>query len=103
MKSPIIDLINSIESTIKNKNASDRVQAANIMSVAAQAYNLASAFQGQGGASYLIRVESGTGVAHSRKKEDSYQHTSKATYSTRKKLSLLHAVMAAQTHKVIRN
>ena len=46
VKSPIIDLINTIESTVKNKKASDRVQAANIMSVAAQAYNLASAFQG---------------------------------------------------------
>ena len=86
VKSPIIDLINSIESTIKNKNASDRVQAANIMSVAAQAYNLASAFQGQGGASYLIRVESGTGVAHSRKKEDSYQHTSQGNIFNAKEI-----------------
>jgi len=86
VKSPIIDLINSIESTIKNKNASDRVQAANIMSVAAQAYNLASAFQGQGGASYLIRVESGTGVAHSRKKEDSYQHTSQGNLFNAKEI-----------------
>ena len=86
VKSPIIDLINSIESTIKNKNASDRVQAANIMSVAAQAYNLASAFQGQGGASYLIRVESGTGVAHSRKKEDSYQHTSQGNLFNSKEI-----------------
>ena len=86
VKSPIIDLINTIESTIKNKNASDRVQAANIMSVAAQTYNLASAFQGQGGASYLIRVESGTGVAHSRKKEDSYQHTSQGNLFNAKEI-----------------
>ena len=86
VKSPIIDLINSIESTIKNKNASDRVQAANIMSVAAQAYNLASAFQGQGGATYLLRVESGTGVAHSRKKEDSYQHTSQGNLFNAKEI-----------------
>ena len=86
VKSPIIDLINSIESTVKNKKASDRVQAANIMSVAAQAYNLASAFQGQGGASYLIRVESGTGVAHSRKKEDSYQHTSQGNLFNAKEI-----------------
>ena len=86
VKSPIIDLINTIESTVKNKKASDRVQAANIMSVAAQAYNLASAFQGQGGASYLIRVESGTGVAHSRKKEDSYQHTSQGNLFNAKEI-----------------
>ena len=86
VKSPIIDLINTIESTVKNKNASDRVQAANIMSVAAQAYNLASAFQGQGGAAYLIRVESGTGVAHSRKKEDSYQHTSQGNLFNAKEI-----------------
>ena len=86
VKSPIIDLINSIESTVKNKKASDRVQAANIMSVAAQAYNLASAFQGQGGASYLIRMESGTGVAHSRKKEDSYQHTSQGNLFNAKEI-----------------
>ena len=86
VKSPIIDLINSIESTVKNKKASDRVQAANIMSVAAQAYNLASAFQGQGGATYLLRVESGTGVAHSRKKEDSYQHTSQGNLFNAKEI-----------------
>ena len=86
VKSPIIDLINSIESTVKNKKASDRVQAANIMSVAAQAYNLASAFQGQGGATYLLRVESGTGIAHSRKKEDSYQHTSQGNLFNAKEI-----------------
>ena len=86
VKSPIIDLINTIESTVKNKKASDRVQAANIMSVAAQAYNLASAFQGQGGATYLLRVESGTGVAHSRKKEDSYQHTSQGNLFNAKEI-----------------
>ncbi|MEE6040078.1 colicin E3/pyocin S6 family cytotoxin, partial [Avibacterium paragallinarum] len=74
IKSPIIDLIQTVERTVKNKNASDRVKAANAVTLAAQGYQLADTvmktFAQQDGLAYLIRAESGTGVAHSRQSQE---------------------------------
>lgn len=38
--SPIIDLVNAVESSVKNKEASDRVKAAQLLGLAAQGYTL---------------------------------------------------------------
>ncbi len=70
VKSPIIDLLNTIESAVKNDRASDRLQAANAMSMAAQGYSVYNAVnkmitKDPKSNTYLLRVESGTGVAHS--------------------------------------
>ena len=71
VKTPIIDLLNTIESAVKNKKASDRLNAANAMSIAAQGYNVYDLVSrnlkgNPKDSTYLLRVESGSGVAHSR-------------------------------------
>ncbi|MGX2968524.1 hemagglutinin repeat-containing protein, partial [Ursidibacter sp. B-7004-1] len=73
--SPIIDLIQSVEQSIKNKDASDRIKAAQMMGIAAQGYNLHSAINHQDNA-VLFRVETGTGLAHSRQREQGKQYES---------------------------
>ena len=75
VKSPIIDLINTIEGAVKNDKASDRLQVANAMSAAAQGYNLYNSISKMAtkdpkSNTYLLRVESGTGVAHSRQSQE---------------------------------
>ena len=74
VKSPIIDLLNTIESAVKNKKASDRLNAANAMSIAAQGYNVYDLVSrnlkgNPKDSTYLLRVESGSGVAHSRQSQ----------------------------------
>ena len=58
------------QSAVKNDRASDRLQAANAMSMAAQGYSVYNAVnkmitKDPKSNTYLLRVESGTGVAHS--------------------------------------
>ncbi|QTM00726.1 hypothetical protein GM698_03430 [Mannheimia sp. ZY171111] len=67
--SPIIDLVQSVESTLKDKEASDRVKAAQVLGLAAQGYILNNAINNalnHKDNSVLFRVETGTGLAHSR-------------------------------------
>ncbi|MDP8169701.1 hemagglutinin repeat-containing protein [Pasteurella skyensis] len=64
IKSPIITLIQTVEKAIDNKDASDRVKAANALSLAAQGYSLSQLSAADN--AVLFRIESGTGVAHSR-------------------------------------
>ncbi|OQS58710.1 filamentous hemagglutinin [Actinobacillus suis] len=68
--SPIIDLVQAVESAIENKDANDRVRAAQALGVAAKGYS-AYANAAAGGA--LLRVEAGTGYSHSRERMESAQ------------------------------
>uniref|UniRef100_UPI003567CDB9 hemagglutinin repeat-containing protein n=1 Tax=Rodentibacter genomosp. 2 TaxID=1908266 RepID=UPI003567CDB9 len=94
VKSPIIDLLNTIESAVKNDRASARLKAANAMSVAAQGYSLydaASKMMAKDPKSntYLFRVESGSGVAHSRQSQESVADMSQGSRINAKDISLL--------------
>ena len=80
VKSPLFDLLNTLESAVKNPKASERLKAATGMSLAAQVYNLYDTankmLQGTGSdvlqqGGYLFRVEAGSGVAHSRQSQES--------------------------------
>ena len=66
--SPIIDLVNSVEKSVKDKEASDRVKAAQLMGLAAQGYNLNHALNHDDKA-VLFRAEMGVGLAHSRQRQ----------------------------------
>ncbi|MDG4952736.1 hemagglutinin repeat-containing protein [Actinobacillus equuli] len=68
--SPIIDLVQAVESAIENKEANDRVRAAQALGVAAKGYST-YANAAAGGA--LLRVEAGTGYSHSRERMESTQ------------------------------
>ncbi|MFD1806403.1 hemagglutinin repeat-containing protein, partial [Pasteurella oralis] len=74
VKSPIIDIIQTAERLVKNKDASDRLKAANAMGLAAQGYSLYDNINKMANqrysSAYLLRVESGMGVAHSRQKQE---------------------------------
>ena len=94
VKSPIIDLINTIEGAVKNDKASDRLKAANVMSVAAQGYNLYNAFSKMAtkdpkSNTYLLRVESGSGVAHSRQSQESLGDISQGSRINAKEINLI--------------
>ena len=94
VKSPIIDLINTIEGAAKNDKASDRLKAANVMSVAAQGYNLYNAFSKMAtkdpkSNTYLLRVESGSGVAHSRQSQESFGDISQGSRINAKEINLI--------------
>ncbi|URL02662.1 hemagglutinin repeat-containing protein [Avibacterium sp. 20-126] len=92
VKSPIIDLIQTVERTVKNKNASDRVNAANAVTLAAQGYQVADTIaktvSQQDGLAYLIRVESGTGVAHSRQSQERQAQISQGNVFNAKQIDL---------------
>ncbi len=68
--SPIIDLVNSVEKSVKDKEAGDRVKAAQLMGLAAQGYNLNHALNHDDKA-VLFRAEMGVGLAHSRQRQTS--------------------------------
>ncbi|HEA3278464.1 TPA: hemagglutinin repeat-containing protein [Pasteurella multocida] len=74
IKSPIIDMIQTTERLVKNKAASDRLKVANAMGLAAQGYalydNINKIANQRYSSAYLLRVESGVGVAHSRQKQE---------------------------------
>ncbi|HIF5499901.1 TPA: hemagglutinin repeat-containing protein [Pasteurella multocida] len=74
IKSPIIDMIQTTERLVKNKAASDRLKVANAMGLAAQGYalydNINKMANQRYSSAYLLRVESGVGVAHSRQKQE---------------------------------
>ena len=94
VKSPIIDLINAVEGAVKNDKASDRLKAANVMSVAAQGYNLYNAFSKMAtkdpkSNTYLLRVESGSGVAHSRQSQESLGDISQGSRINAKEINLI--------------
>ena len=97
IKSPIIDLINTIESTVKNKEASDRVKAASLMSIAAQGYNLNELTfdpskwkmdKNPMDGGYLFRVESGVGFSHKRDKREGWEKSSVANRFNAKAIEL---------------
>ncbi|QIM61985.1 hypothetical protein A1D29_00890 [Pasteurellaceae bacterium Orientalotternb1] len=70
--SPIIDLINAVESSVKNKEASDRVKAAQLLGLAAQGYTLNDTTEralNHDDKAVLFRVETGTGLSHSRQNQ----------------------------------
>ena len=94
VKSPIIDLINTIEGAVKNDKASDRLQVANAMSAAAQGYNLYNSISKMAtkdpkSNTYLLRVESGTGVAHSRQSQEGLADVSQGSRINAKEINLL--------------
>ena len=94
VKSPIIDLINAVEGAVRNDKASDRLKAANVMSVAAQGYNLYNAFSKMAtkdpkSNTYLLRVESGSGVAHSRQSQESLGDISQGSRINAKEINLI--------------
>ena len=94
VKSPIIDLINTIEGAVKNDKASDRLKAANVMSVAAQGYNLYNSISKMAtkdpkSNTYLLRVESGSGVAHSRQSQESLGDISQGSRINAKEINLI--------------
>ena len=94
VKSPIIDLINTIEGAVKNDKASDRLKAANVMSVAAQGYNLYNSISKMAtkdpkSNTYLLRVESGSGVAHSRQSQESLSDISQGSRINAKEINLI--------------
>ncbi|HDR1205723.1 TPA: hemagglutinin repeat-containing protein [Pasteurella multocida] len=74
IKSPIIDMIQTTERLVKNKAASDRLKVANAMGLAAQGYalydNINKMANQRYSSAYLLRVESGVGVTHSRQKQE---------------------------------
>ncbi|OOH88815.1 hypothetical protein BMT54_08310 [Pasteurellaceae bacterium 15-036681] len=65
---PLIELIQAVESAIKDKDASDRVKTAQAIGLAAKGYTTYTE-AAAGGA--LIRAETGTGFSHSREKMQS--------------------------------
>ncbi|AHG87006.1 Filamentous hemagglutinin family outer membrane protein [Bibersteinia trehalosi USDA-ARS-USMARC-190] len=67
VSSPIIDLIQTVEQAVNNKDASDRVKAAQALGAAAKAYSTAANLA-NGGA--LFRVETGSGFSHSRERNE---------------------------------
>ncbi|WP_179109957.1 hemagglutinin repeat-containing protein, partial [Rodentibacter ratti] len=78
---------------VKNDRASDRLKAANAMSVAAQGYSLYDAAnkmlnKDPKSGSYLFRVESGTGVAHSRQSQEGLAGLSQGSRINAKTISL---------------
>ena len=94
VKSPIIDLLNTIESAVKNDRASDRLQAANAMSMAAQGYSVYNAVnkmitKDPKSNTYLFRVESGTGVAHSRQSQEGLADISQGSRINAKEINLI--------------
>ena len=94
VKSPIIDLLNTIESAVKNDRASDRLQAANAMSIAAQGYSVYNAVnkmitKDPKSNTYLLRVESGTGVAHSRQSQEGLADISVGSRINAKDINLI--------------
>lgn len=94
VKSPIIDLINTIEGAVKNDKASDRLKAANVMSVAAQGYNLYNSISKMAtkdpkSNTYLLRVESGSGVAHSRQSQEGLADISVGSRINAKDINLI--------------
>lgn len=94
VKSPIIDLLNTIESAVKNDRASDRLQAANAMSMAAQGYSVYNAVnkmitKDPKSNTYLFRVESGTGVAHSRQSQEGLADISVGSRINAKDINLI--------------
>lgn len=73
--SPIIDLAQAAESTLKDQEASDRVKAAQLMGLAAQGYNVANTINNVAALpsngvnqdkAELFRAEFGVGMSHSR-------------------------------------
>ena len=94
VKSPIIDLLNTIESAVKNDRASERLQAANAMSIAAQGYSVYNAVnkmitKDPKSNTYLLRVESGTGVAHSRQSQEGLADISVGSRINAKDINLI--------------
>ena len=94
VKSPIIDLLNTIESAVKNDRASDRLKAANAMSMAAQGYSVYNAVnkmitKDPKSNTYLLRVESGTGVAHSRQSQEGLADISVGSRINAKDINLI--------------
>jgi len=94
VKSPIIDLLNTIESAVKNKKASDRLNAANAMSIAAQGYNVYDLVSrnlkgNPKDSTYLLRVESGSGVAHSRQSQAGLADISVGNHINAKDIALI--------------
>ena len=94
VKSPIIDLLNTIESAVKNDRASDRLQAANAMSMAAQGYSVYNAgnkmiTKDPKSNAYLLRGESGTGVAHSRQSQEGLADISVGSRINAKDINLI--------------
>ncbi len=92
VKSPIIDLIQTVERVINNKDASSRLQSAQALGLAAQGYTLADSIYKVASktptSGYLIRVESGTGVAHSRQSQESEAHISQGNVLNGKEVVL---------------
>ena len=94
VKSPIIDLLNTIESAVKNKKASDRLNAANAMSIAAQGYNVYDLVSrnlkgNPKDSTYLLRIESGSGVAHSRQSQAGLADISMGNHINAKDIALI--------------
>ncbi|OOF61853.1 hypothetical protein [Rodentibacter sp. Ppn85] len=73
VSSPLIDLIQTVESAVKNKDASDRVKAAQALGLAAKGY---TAFTEAAAGGALIRVESGSGFSHKRETTDAMREFS---------------------------
>ncbi|TEW28820.1 filamentous hemagglutinin N-terminal domain-containing protein, partial [Histophilus somni] len=92
IKSPIIDIIQTVERVVKNKEASTRLQTAQALGLAAQGYTLADSIykiaNKTPNTGYLIRVESGTGVAHSRQLQESEAHLSQGNVLNGKEVVL---------------
>ena len=73
--------------------SSHRLKAANAMSIAAQGYytladTALKAIKGQYATAYLLRVESGTGVAHSRQSQEREAYLSQANRLNAKEMVL---------------
>ena len=93
VKSPIIDLIQAVESAVKNDKASDRLKAANAMSIAAQGYSVYGLVSrhmkgNPKDSAYLLRVESGSGVAHSRQSQEAQASISQGSRINAKDITL---------------
>ena len=87
-------MINTIEGAVKNDKASDRLQVANAMSAAAQGYNLYNSISKMAtkdpkSNTYLLRVESGTGVAHSRQSQEGLADVSQGSRINAKEINLV--------------
>ena len=81
IKSPILDLLNTIENTIDNANASERVLAANGLSLAIQGmdmYGKYQAYKNPSDFAALFRIESGIGVKHNRNDQKNNELISQA-------------------------
>ena len=85
ISSPIIDLIQTVEKTVKDKDAGDRLKAAQLMGAAAKGY---SDYTDAAAGGALLRAEVGAGFSHSRQRQESEAQISQGNTVNAKEITI---------------